>query len=86
MGSYIYKGREVVRTVRRHLDASAAALSGKPLPPVYEWEDPGYGELSLLLALTHPGTQVRARIADDERRRIAEVAAEDFVENIQFIA
>ncbi len=53
---------------------------------MYEWEDPGYGELSLLLALTHPGTQVRARIADDERRRIAEVAAEDFVENIQFIA
>lgn len=85
-GRYIYKGRVVVRTVRRHLDAFAAALSGKPLPPVYEWEDPGYGELSLLLALTHPGTQVRARIADDERRRIAEVAAEDFVENIQFIA
>jgi hypothetical protein len=56
------------------------------LEPTYEMEDEGYGEKAIFLALINPDVKVIARIADDDRRRIAEVSAEDFVDNIEFIA
>ena len=49
-----------------------------------EFEDEGYGELALLLALSHPEVRVIARISDEECREIARLAAQDIVDNIEF--
>ena len=51
----------------------------------YEFYDRGYGEQAILIALTHPDIVVVAHVEDDERRRVAEIAAKDFVNNIEFI-
>jgi hypothetical protein len=83
---YIYKGSEITREVRRSLRQSAVELKTLKLEPTYEMEDEGYGEKAIFLALINPDVKVIARIADDDRRRIAEVSAEDFVDNIEFIA
>jgi hypothetical protein len=83
---YVYKGMEIERTVSRNLRDSADKLRGLDLDGMtsYTLCDEGYGETAILLALTHPEVHIVAQIADDERRRIAEVSAEDFVENIEF--
>lgn len=83
---YIYKGSEITREVRRSLRQSAVELKTLKLEPTYEMNDEGYGEKAIFLALINPDVKVIARIADDDRRRIAEVSAEDFVDNIEFIA
>ena len=85
-GRYIYKGKEIERCVRRHLRESAAAVKEMPLEGTVEYDDPGYGELAILLALSHPGVKVTAHIPDEDRRQIAQVAADGFVNNIRFIA
>ena len=83
---YIYKGTDVTRTVNRNLRSSGGELLRLDLKgmPSYTVKDDGYGETALLLALTNPQVRIVAQISDDDRRRIAEIAAENFVENIEF--
>ena len=83
-GRYIYKGKEIERCVRRSLREQAATVQEMPLEGTIDYADAGYGELSILLALTHPGVKVVSHIADEERRRIAQVAADGFVGNVRF--
>ncbi len=84
-GRYIYKGKEVERCVRLHLKEKADEVLEMPLEGSVEYADEGYGELSILLALTHPDGKVIAHIPDEERRRIAQIAADGFVNNVVFI-
>ena len=49
-----------------------------------EYADNGYGELAILMALTHPDATIVANITDPERLRIARIAADGFVDNIEF--
>lgn len=83
---YIYKGSEITREVRRSLRQSSVQLKAVKPEGAYEMVEDGYGEKAIFLALMNPDVKVVARIADDDRRRVAEVAAEDFVDNIEFIA
>jgi len=81
---FIYKGREIESSVRKNLKVF------KQNPDIpdsgrYECQDKGYGELAILEALTHPSTRFTVHISDEERRSIAEVAADGFVTNIEFI-
>jgi hypothetical protein len=85
MGRYIYKGKEIERPVRRRLREEAATVLEMPLEGTVDYADSGYGELSILLALTHPDGKVIAHIPDEERRRIAQIAADGFVNNIVFV-
>lgn len=85
-GRYIYKGKEIERSVKKSLkDGSqqimALDLAGKTS---CDYTDNGYGELAILLALTHPEVKVSASIADSERLQIARIAAEGIVDNIEF--
>ena len=70
--------------MRRSLREQAATVQEMPLEGTIDYADAGYGELSILLALTHPGVKVVSHIADEERRRIAQVAADGFVGNVRF--
>ena len=85
-GRYAYKGKDIERCVRRNLKESAASIINKDLAgqPTVDYADEGYGELSLLLALSHPGVTVVSHIADEERRQIAIVAAQGLVDNVRF--
>jgi hypothetical protein len=79
IGRYIYKGLVINRTVRENLRNFDSA----PVDEIYQ--DNGYGECAILMALLNPDRKVVARIEDDDRRRVAEVAADNFVDNIEFI-
>ena len=83
---YAYKGKEIERTVRRNLKARCREISLMDTKGASEvdFEDGGYGELALLLAITHPGARVVAHISDEDSRRIAEIAAEAIAGNIEF--
>ena len=85
-GRYIYKGMEISRSAGRSLRHSGCALLDVVIPDgsEYAFDDPGYGESALLLALTHPGARIVATVADEDRLCIATVAAEGFVDNIEF--
>lgn len=87
-GRYIYKGIEISRSVSQHLRETAPTISQLDLAgkDTYQLEDTGYGEEALLIALTHPEVHVVARMADDDKRRVAEVSAKDFVQNIEFVS
>lgn len=87
-GRYIYKGVEISRSVRRQLQTRADELLHLDLSSqtTYSYTEEGYGESAILLALTHPDVHVVARIADEERRRVAEISAQDFVPNIEFVS
>lgn len=87
-GRYIYKGIEITRSVNQQLRQSASAISQLDLAAQtsYQLDDTGYGETSLLLALTHPDVHIIARMADADKRRVAEISAKDFVTNIEFIS
>lgn len=83
-GRYIYKGKYIMKTVSRNLkdiEIEELDLKGKPSVTVTDY---GYGEQAILTALLNPDTHVTAVIPDDEMRRIAEVAAMDFIDNIEF--
>lgn len=84
-GRYLYKGKEIMDTVRHNLDRNAGRLSGIDLSgrDGYTITDDGYGESALLLARTHPETVITAVFADADRMEIAEVAADGFVDNIR---
>lgn len=83
-GRYIYKGKYIMKTVGHNLkdiEIEELDLKGKPSVTVTDY---GYGEQAILTALLNPDTLVTAVIPDDEMRRIAEVAAMDFIDNIEF--
>ena len=83
---YAYKGKEIESCVRRNLKESADRIIRQDVAglPAVDYHDEGYGELSLLLALTHPETTVVSHMADEERRQIAIVATRGLVDNIVF--
>ena len=85
-GRYVYKGKEIERCVRRNLKENAASITGRDMTGLQSvnYRDEGYGELSLLLALSHPDVTVVSHIADEERRQIALVASKDIADNIIF--
>ena len=85
-GRYVYKGKEIERCVRRNLKENAATITGRDVTgsQSVDYRDEGYGELSLLLALSHPEITVVSHIADEERRQIALVASKDIADNIIF--
>ena len=71
--------------MRRNLKERAAEVLEMPLEGSVDYADEGYGELSILLALSHPEGKVIAHIPDEERRRIAQIAADGFVNNVVFV-
>ena len=85
-GRYLYKGKAIERSVRRNLRANGPAIINQDLTgrTEEEFHEDGYGELALLLALSHPEVKVIAHIPDEDHRRIALVAAQGMVNNIVF--
>ena len=83
-GRYAYKGKEIESRVRRNLKENAGAIVNRDVAGLQsvDYNDEGYGELSLLLALSHPDITVISHIPDEERRQIALVAAKGMVDNI----
>jgi len=85
MARYIYKGKDITRAVKRSMRDSAGIVSMDLSDQAcYEMEDSGYGEKAILLALTHPGVTIVAKMGDEDRKAVAEISAEGFVENIRF--
>lgn len=84
---YVYKGTDVTRTVRHNLRTASEYVKNLQIEDgdTYSMNDKGYGETALLIALTYPNAKVVAHIPDDDRRRIAEVSADNFIDNIEFI-
>lgn len=83
---YLYKGKEIEREVGRRLKEKSGEIAlldtgGKTL---WEWNDEGYGELSLLLALSRPELKIIAHIPDEGRRSIACAAALDLAPQLEF--
>lgn len=87
IGRYIYKGRSIVAEVKRNLREFMAAGIYPDMKDrkTYSVADEGYGEVALLLALMYPEVRIIARVSDEDRWRIAVVAATDFIDNIEFI-
>lgn len=85
-GRYIYKGSAIMRSVRSNLKHFAPRLAELPVSDNGDIliSDSGYGEQALLVALMYPERRVVATLGDEHRCRIAEVAALDFVSNIEF--
>ena len=85
-GRYIYKGKEIEHCVHCSLKEKGEEMITKDLSGLQQWNyfDEGFGELSLLSALSHPDVIIISHIADEERRRIAIIAAKGFVNNIVF--
>jgi predicted exporter len=85
-GRYAYRGKEIERCVRRRLKEDAGTMIQMDMAgrQHVDYHDEGYGELSLLLALSHPEVTVVSHISDEERRQIAVVAAQGIAENIVF--
>ena len=83
---YAYKGKEIETCVRRNLKESADRIIHQDVAGLssVDYSDDGYGELSFLLALSHPEVTVISHIADEERRQIAIVATRGMVDNIIF--
>jgi predicted exporter len=85
-GRYLYKGKDIIRVVRQNLrrhgpEVAALQLDG----PEVCLTDEGYGELALLAALLHPDQKFTVTLQSPEHRRIATVAADGFVNNVEFI-
>lgn len=85
-GRYIYKAASVTKTVNRNLKTNAAHVRAIDIKGIseYEYNDDGYGESAILLALLNPGVKIKATLSDDDRRKIAEISAKDFITNIEF--
>lgn len=86
-GRYIYKGMNISRTVRRNLRERGEEMKSIQADDdgLIRLEDYGYGECAILAALSHPQMRVIAVMSEGERAQIAEIAAADFVDNIEFI-
>lgn len=85
IGRYIYKGTDISRSVRRSLADARAQLDAMPAQQSYTINDSGYGEKAIYVALTHADAKVVAVMSDENRRRVAEISAKDFVTNIEFV-
>ena len=86
LGRYIYKGKEIVRPVRRSLKAHRDEIAAMELGGTdCDFTDEGYGELAILAALLYPECRINVKMTSPDRRCIAVVAAEGFVDNINFI-
>ena len=85
-GRYLYKGKDIIRVVRQNLrrhgpEVAALQFEG----PEVRLTDEGYGDLALLAALLHPDQKFTVTLQSPEHRRIASVAADGFVNNVEFI-
>ena len=85
-GRYLYKGVSIMNTVKRNLKTNSNSilninLTGKT---EYTYNDNGYGESAILLALLNPNVKIIAHLPDDIRRDIAMISAMGFVNNIEF--
>jgi predicted exporter len=86
IGRYLYKGTFLVNAVKQNLKKQLPALEALPVngAATYAYTDTGYGECALLLALRHPSTQIVVTMPDDEKRNIAQMAAQGWVNNLEF--
>lgn len=84
MGRYIYKGKEVERTVRRSLGSFDCAALNLPSSGEYHMDGGKYGEKALLVALENPALSIVASVSDEDALCIARVAAMDLVNNLKF--
>lgn len=85
-GRYKYKGKAITSSASRNLRRRGQEIINMQLSGVSEqaFSDDGYGELGILLALTHPDVKVIVKMKDSDRARIAEVSAEGLTDNIEF--
>lgn len=84
---YRYRGAEISHAVRRklrywrqHPDELPRPAGGRIVTA-----DDGWGETPLLLALLYPDCEVTATMPDDDRRRVAVIAAEDVAGNLHYV-
>ena len=85
-GRYLYKGTTITNIVSRNLDLHSMDIANLDIKDVqeYSYTDTGYGECSILLALLNPDVKIKSYIRDQDKRTIAKISAEDFVDNIEF--
>lgn len=85
-GRFLYKGMSISRTVHRNLKDRKAELQTMTSGPDGSIciEDRGYGECAIFAAISHPDAKITALMQDSEKARIAEIAATDFANNIEF--
>lgn len=84
LARYAYKGKSVFRTVKKNLrlaenDLSLYAKDGNAVTVV----EKGYGETAIYLALCNPDIRITALFDDEDRKQIARISSENFVENIK---
>ena len=81
---YTYKGKEIEFSVRKNLRERATEIINMetPFSKEMEFNDDGYGELALLLALSHPDIVVTAHLSDEDRRMVALAASNKVVDNL----
>lgn len=91
---YRYKGVEIsaavnksLRNYRNHgdrsLDSDGEAVDQGPVPVILR--NTGWGEIALLMALENPSVSIVAVEPDEERRRVAQYAAEVAAPNLTFV-
>lgn len=86
LGRYLYKGKEIVRSVRRTLQAHGGEIAAMDCSGAdIVIRDDGYGERALLAALLHPECRILVTMPSSDRRSVAAIAAENFVDNICFL-
>ena len=86
LGRYLYKGKEIERSVRRNLKSRGSEMAALECSSGnITLTDDGYGELALLAALRHPECRITAVLSSQERCDIASAAAAGFAENVVFI-
>jgi hypothetical protein len=85
-GRYLYKGVSIMNTVKRNLKTNSNGIHNLNLTgkTEYTYNDNGYGESAILLALLNPNVKIIAHLPDDIRRDIAMISAMGFVNNIEF--
>ena len=83
---YRYKGVEISSAVNRSLKtvkSPSTKVNGERSMVI---ENTGWGERSLLLALEHPEVSITAVEPDEERRRVAQYAAEIVAPNLKYVS
>ena len=80
---YRYRGIEISTAVNRSLKKHKNRESQEPVPTMIR--NTGWGEIALLTALEHPDISIVAVEPDEERRLVAQHAAEVAAPNLTFI-
>ncbi len=85
--AYYYKGRSMLRAVKRTLADKMALLQSIPTPPSASARsitiaDHGYGETALVAALLYPQATIRVEVDNDECKSIVENCGMKIVQNI----